>query len=127
MTVCVLALAISTAITTMQRAFLNLDTARNLSTASAILQTQMEKERLLGWVKVSDPTYQPTLDASYLRNPDIAGRFSLSRTVAALADRSGQVVQVTLTARWRSYDGRQLSRSFTTYFTEGGLNDFLYN
>ncbi len=127
MTVFVLALAISTSITTLQRAFLNLDTARNLSTASVILQTEMEKERLFTWTKVSDATYRPTLDASYLRNPDVAGRFSLTRTVTALAGRSGKVVQVTLTARWRSYDGRQLSRSFTSYFTQGGLNDFLYN
>ncbi len=122
----VLALAITTAITTMQRAFSNLDTARNISTASALLQTEVEKERLLSWDKISDARYQPTLDAAYLRNPDIAGRFSLSRTVVEVPGHSAQMVQVTLTARWRSYDGRSLSRSFTTYFTQGGLYDFLY-
>ena len=127
MTVFLLALAISTSITTLQRAFLNLDTARNLSTASAILQTQIEKERLLAWTTVSDPRYQPTVDSSYLRNPEIAGRFSLARTVTVIADRAGQVVQVTLTVRWRSYDGRELARSFTTYFTRGGLRDFVYD
>lgn len=125
-TVFVLALAITTSITTMQRAFASLDTARNLSTASTILQSEMENERLFNWGKVSDASYQPTLGASYLRNPSVAGRFTLSRTVAFLPGRSNQMVQVTLTVTWRNYDGRSLSRSFTSYFTQGGLNDFFY-
>lgn len=123
----VLALAITTAITTMQRAFANLDTARNISTASVILQTEMEKERLLDWETVSSDRYVPALDASLQSNPAVAGRFTLSRTVTALADRSGQMVQVTLTVRWRNADGRSLARSFTTYFTRNGLRDFFYS
>lgn len=122
-TVFVLALTITTALTTMQRAFSSLDTARNITTASTILQTELENERLFTWAKVSDTTYQPTLSAAHLKNPAIAGRFSISRTVAAVANHSDQMVQVTLTVRWRNYDGRSLSRSFTTYFTQGGLND----
>lgn len=126
MAVFVLALAISTSITTMQRAFSSLDTARNVSIASTILQTEVENERLFTWAKLTDVNYQPVLGSSYLRNPAIAGRFSISRTVTPVSGRSGQVVQVTLTVRWRNYDGRQLSRSFDTYFTQGGLNDFFY-
>lgn len=124
MAVFILALAITTSITTLQRAFSNLDSARCISVASTILQSEMEKERLFSWSAVSDASYRPTLDANFLRNPAIAGRFSLSRSVTAVAGRSGQVVQVTLTVRWTSYDGRALSRSFTTYFTQGGLNSF---
>lgn len=122
----VLALAISTSITTMQRAFANLDTARNISTASAILQTQMEKERLFDWPTVSDPRYQPALDDTFQRNPAIAGRFTLSRTVTEVPGRGGLMMQVTLSVTWRNADGRSLSRSFTTYFTRGGLRDFFY-
>lgn len=122
MTVFVLALAITTSITTLQHAYHNLDTARNISTASTILQSEFERERLCDWASVSDPNYQPTLDANYLRSPAVAGRFTISRGVAAVAGRSEQI-QVTLTVHWRGYDGRRLSRSFTTYFTQGGLND----
>lgn len=125
-TVFVLALAITTALTTMQRAFANLDTARNLSTASTILQTEVENERLFTWAKVTDTAYQPSLGTAYMRNPSVAGRFTISRTVVPVPSRSNQMVQVTLTVRWRNYDGRSLSRSFTTYFTQGGLNDFFY-
>jgi prepilin-type N-terminal cleavage/methylation domain-containing protein len=122
----VLALGITTAITALQRAFLNLDTARNLQVAAGILQCEFEKERLFSWTQVSDGTYQPTIDASFLRNPAVAGRFTLMRTLAAVPQRSGQVVQVTLTVRWRSYDGRSLTRSYTTYFCQGGLYNYLY-
>lgn len=125
-TVFVLALVITTSITTMQRAFSNLDTARNISTASTILQTEMENERLFTWARLTDATYQPTLGPAYLHNPAVAGRFAISRAVATVPNRSGQMVQVTLTVHWRNYDGRSLSRSFTSYFTQGGLNDFFY-
>lgn len=126
MAVGVLALAITTAITTLQRAFLTLDSARNISIASTILQTEVENERLFTWAKMTDATYQPAIGATYLRNPAVAGRFSISRTTTAVAGHSSQMVQVTLTVRWRNYDGRTLARSFTTYFTQGGLNDFFY-
>ncbi|HUR58566.1 MAG TPA: prepilin-type N-terminal cleavage/methylation domain-containing protein [Opitutaceae bacterium] len=122
----VLALGITTAITALQRAFLNLDTARNLQVAAGILQCEIEKERLFSWAQVSDAAYQPVIDASFLRNPAVAGRFTLTRTLATVAQRSGQMVQVTVTVRWRSYDGRNLTRSTTTYFGQGGLYNYVY-
>lgn len=126
MAVIVLAMAITTSLTAMQRAFLHLDTARNLEIASSILQCEVEKERLFAWTLVSNATYAPVIDASFARNPAIAGRFTLSRTLTTLANRSGQMVQITLTIRWRTYDGRSLSRSYTTYCTQGGLYAYYY-
>lgn len=122
-TASILALAIVTSITTLQRAYTQLDTARNISIASTILQTEMENERLFPWAKLIDATYQPTLGTSFLRDPTIAGRFAITRSIAQVSGRSTQI-QVTLTVRWRNYDGRSLSRSYTSYFTQGGLNDF---
>jgi hypothetical protein len=126
MAVAMLALTLTTALTAMQSAFLQFDTARNLEIAGNMLQYEMENERLLPWATVSG-TYQPAINASFTRNPAIAGRFTLSRTLTALAQSSGQMVQVTLTVRWRSYDGHSLSRSYTTYFTQGGLYQYFYN
>ena len=121
MAVIVFAMAITTSISALQRAFLDLDTARNLEIAGSILQCEMEKERLFDWSQASDATYLPVIDASFARNPAIAGRFTLSRTLVTLTGRSGQIVQITLTVRWRSYDGHRLSRSYTTYYGQGGL------
>jgi hypothetical protein len=125
--VAMLAMVITTSITTLQRALLNLDSARNLETASRIIQCEMEKERLLSWADVSNSSYQPTIDAAFLRLPSVAGRFSLSRTIALVPNRSSQMLQITLTATWRSYDGRTLSRSCTTYYGKNGLNAYFIN
>ena len=127
MAVLVLALALTTAITAMQHAFLQFDTARNLEVAANILQCEMEKERLFTWAEASNTTYAPVIDPSFARNPAITGRFTLSRTAALVSGRSGQMVQITLTVRWRGYDGRSLTRSYTTYYTQGGLREYLYN
>ena len=124
--VVVLATCITTAIVAMQRAFLDLDTARNLEIGGNILQCEMEKERLFDWTHASDAAYVPAIDASFARNPAIAGRFTLSRTLVTLAGRSGQMVQITLTVRWRSYDGHSLSRSYTTYYGQGGLYAYFH-
>ena len=127
MAVIILAMALTTALTAMQSAFLQFDTARNLGIAANIMQCEMEKERLFNWTQVNDNTYVPVIDPSFVRNSAIAGRFTLSRTVATLASHSGQVVQITLTVRWRGYSGRSLTRSYTTYYTQGGLYAYFYN
>ena len=128
MAVLVLALALTTSITAMQSAFLQFDTARNLEVAANILQCEMEKERLFTWdvVRNATATYVPVIDLSFARNPAIGGRFTLSRTLATVPGRSGQIVQITLTVSWRGYDGRSLTRSYTTYYTQGGLHVYLY-
>jgi hypothetical protein len=35
-------------------------------------------------------------------------------------------VQVTLTIRWRTLDGRNLTRSTTTFFCQDGLYNWIY-
>jgi Tfp pilus assembly protein PilV len=127
MAVFVLALALTTSLAAMQRAFLQLDTARNLEIAANMLQCEMEKERLFTWAQVSNAAYVPTIDSTFARNPAIGGRFTLSRAIAPLTAHSGQVLQITLTVTWRGYNGRSLSRSYTTYYTQGGLYAHLYS
>ena len=89
MAVFVLALALTTSLAALQRAFLQLDTARNLEIAANILQCEMEKERLFTWAQAGNATYVPVIDPSFARNPAIGGRFTLSRTVATLAATPG--------------------------------------
>ena len=117
----ILALAIATSITTLQRGLADLDSARNIDTACRILQCEMEKERMMTWSQVSVVNYAPTIDSSFLSIPAVAGRFSLSRSVATLANYSNNMLQITLTVTWRGYDGRSQQRSLTTYYGNGGL------
>jgi Tfp pilus assembly protein PilV len=125
--VLVLALVLTTSITTMQRALLSLDSARCLETANRIIECELEKERLFTWTAASDATFSPTIDTAFARDPTIAARFTLSRALTTVANHNNQMVQVSLTVVWRTYDGRSQSRNHVTYFGKGGLNDFIYN
>lgn len=121
MAVAVLALTITTSITTMQRAFNNLDAARNIEVACRILQCQMEKERLLTWAQVNDADYKVAIDPAFTGDPVVAGRFSIARQTALVANRGGKILQITVTVTWKNYDGHSSSRSQTTYYGNGGL------
>lgn len=130
MAAAVMALAITTSITTMQRAFLVLDTARNLSTAGQIMQSEFEKMRLKSWIENTGPggrlvSGPVTIDSAYTANPSIGNRFTLSRTVNDV--HTDLMKQVTLTITWRGYDGRSISRSYYTYYGKNGLYDYFYN
>ena len=121
MAVGVLALAITTSITALQRAFMNLDSARNIETACRIMQCEFEKERLLTWSAVTDAAYKVAIDSAFSGNPAVAGRFTLTRSTSTVSGHSGKLLQITLTVTWRNYDGRSLQRSQTTYYGNGGL------
>lgn len=126
--VAVMALAISTAITTMQRAFLALDSARNITFAAQIMQTELEKMRLKDWdttinlYPMSPTVTTLTVDATI--NAATNGRFTLTREVTLVHT---NMKKISYTVSWRGYDGRAQSRSYFTYYGKNGLYDFYYN
>ena len=125
----VMALAITTSITTMQRAFLALDAARSITLAGQIMQSEFEKMRLKDWTVVGVYPLEPTkttltIDSIYTNNPAIKNRFTLVRSVSEIRT---DMRKITLTISWRGYDGRPLSRFYTTYYGKNGLYDYFYN
>ena len=121
----VFTVAFGGALAVVQRAFLELDSARAILAAGTILQSEMEKERMFTWAQAADATYVPTVDSGTLRDPAMAGRFTLARAVTPLTGREARMLQITLTASWRTIDGQVRSRKFTTYYTNGGLREYL--
>lgn len=135
----VLAFAISTSIMVMQRGFASLDTARCLSYASQIMQSEFEKIRLTQWgngtaagtgtAGVSAYATTPTkieFDASgFTSEGDIGSRMELWRTAADAPTYTAGMIQITLTIKWKTYDGRAMSRSYITYYGRNGLYDFI--
>ncbi len=127
MAAAVMALAISTSITVMQRAFASLDTARNLTTASQILQSEIEKMRLKDWTVVSAYAAGPTtlaVEGVFSATATIGTRFALTREVITP---QADMREIVLTITWRAYDGRVLTRRMTTTYCRYGLYDFYYN
>jgi Tfp pilus assembly protein PilV len=129
----VMALALTTAVTTMQQAFLALDSARNITLAGQIMQSQVERLRMKSWTEIE--AYQREPQPKTLRDddfdevlrrdhPEFLQRFTLKR---AIADLGSDLKEITLTMSWRGYDGRPASRFYKTYYGRNGLYDYYFN
>ena len=122
-----MALVLSTSITTLQRAFISLQNARDLNIASQVLQSEMEKMRLADWSTVDTLATSATvvpLDATFTTNAFVGNRFTLTRTVAD--PKTGTRV-ITLRVNWTGADKRPLSRDLSLRYSRNGLYDYFYS
>lgn len=138
MAAAVMALSISSSLIVMSRGFASLDTARCLSYASQIMQSELEKMRLTHWgdgtggagsgtTGVSAyPTTETVLpiDPSFTNAGDVGSRMTLTRLAANAPGHTAGMIEVTLKITWTTYDQRTLSRTYTTYYGQNGLYDF---
>ena len=128
MAAAIMALALVSSITVMQRAFNALDTARAITYATQIMQNEMEKMRLMNWATVSAyPTTATavTIDSAFT-GTSIGSRFlGMTRAVETIhTNTNGGMRKITLTVSWKTVDGRTLTRSFVTYYGQNGLYDY---
>ena len=129
----VMTFGIASALVAMQAGFKTLDVARGTTLASQLLQSEMENLRLQSWsdLQAQSGTTEVDLDALLAGQPE-AQRvatgfdFTLTRTIEDLAGREGDMVQIVLQATWRTMNGRELQRTFRTYYTRNGLYDYYY-
>lgn len=128
----VMAFAISTSVTTMQRGFITLDSARAISLAGQIMQCEIEKMRMTDWTTVNAyPTDSTalTIDTVFTSNSTVntmitSRSMTLTRTVS---DPMTDIRAVTFTVTWTTIEGRSISRSYTTYYGRYGLYDYYAN
>lgn len=123
----VMALTITTSITTMQRAFLALDSARSITLAGQIIQGELERMRLKNWTEVV-AAYPATTEPATLTTDDtimraLGNRFTLKYT----ADAGTDLKEIKIIVSWKGYDGRPQSRYYKTYYGKNGLFDYFYN
>lgn len=122
MSVAVLGLTVASTLVAMQVGFAMIETARNNTLASQILQSEMEDLRLLNWDRLTDLTDGPfPIEKSF--HESVADRFTCNREFAT--PRAG-IRQVTLRVEWKSNRGALHSREYTTFFSKEGLNDYYY-
>lgn len=114
----VLLLGIVTAITTLQRGFQSLDSARNLTAASQLMQSEMERLRLKNWNQIE--AMQAEGDTRF----ELEG----ARFVCTLSiqDLKADMKEIVLSADWRGYDGRPQTARLITRYGKSGLNDYFY-
>ncbi len=119
----VVLLGIVTAITAIQRGFQSLDFARNLATASQLMQSEMEEIRLKNWGQLQ--ALQAAGDAAITADAAAgaaAGRHTCTRSIRVLKE---DMLEITLTTTWRGYDGRRQTARLITRYGKNGLNDYI--
>jgi len=139
----VMAFGIATSIIAMQTGFKSIDLARGTTLASQIIQSEMERLRMMSWTTISalstatdsvapvpsgSPAGVEMLDGAtyFSANPDIAGKYTITRTVAADSTRPSDVLTINVSVRWQGYDNRWHTRSFRSMYAKNGLYDYYY-
>ncbi|MBL9209397.1 MAG: type II secretion system protein [Opitutaceae bacterium] len=123
----IMAFALSSAIIVMQRALSLQDSARNLTLAGQLMQAEFEKMRLKDWSVVGGYAAGPTpvgANSLFTMSAGVGDRFTVQRRVYTP---QADMREIELTASWRAYDGRTVSRSMKTYYGRYGLYDYYYN
>ncbi len=128
MTTFIMAMAMSTSILTLMSGFKSIDVARNLTLSSQVLQSEMERLRLMSWTEIASlsPTETVDLGTVFTSDSQLAARFTLVRQIGDVSGKVGEMKQITLAVSWTNATGRSLSRQFTTYYAKDGLYDYYY-
>lgn len=122
----VMALGIATSITALQMGFRSLDVARGTTLASQILQSEIERVRMMSWTSISALPASARVDLStmFTSSPALAASYTVTETVTDVV--AGEIRQIAVAAVWRGYDGRSHQLSMVTYYTKNGLYDYYY-
>lgn len=135
----VMAFSIATSIIAMQSGFKQIDLARGTTIASQIIQSETERLRLMNWTMIyalstaaGSPTGQPAGTAifdgatNFSSSADVAGKYTVTRRVTPDSARPTEVMNITVSVRWQTYDGRWHQRSFESLYAQNGLYDYYY-
>jgi prepilin-type N-terminal cleavage/methylation domain-containing protein len=119
----VLVLGITTAITTLQRGFQALDTARQTTYASQVMQSELERLRLKSWAQLQAVQESGETAVTVAALTGTTGSFRCTRTIR---DLKTDMKEITLVAVWNGYDGRPHTVSYITRYARSGLYDYFY-
>lgn len=127
---------IATSLTTLQFGVRSVDTARSMTLASQIMQSEMEILRLQNWAQITALDGRAVVDPATTISTGsgtaldttltaIANRFTCVRTVEAISGRS-DIRLITLSVSWSGVDGRTHELTYQTRYAKNGLSDYFY-
>ncbi|MBI4626456.1 MAG: hypothetical protein HY736_24960 [Verrucomicrobia bacterium] len=130
----ILVLVIATSLTVLQHGMRAVDTARNMTLASQIAQSELEVLRLQNWpqiaalpanavVNISDAISSGNATALDSTLNTMTSRFTCTRTVS---DPKPNMRLITVTATWIGNDARPHSVFAQARYARNGLNDYIY-
>lgn len=116
----VLALGIASVVTVSQRGLQAFDAARRLSSASQLMQSEMERLRLMSWAQLQ--ALQDSGSSTVATDGAPAG-YTCTREIRTLKT---DMKEITLVATWSGPDGRAHTARLITRYGKTGLNDYFY-
>jgi hypothetical protein len=132
----VMAFGIATSIIALQMGFRAIDVARDGTLAAQIMQSEIERLRLLPWNNSSTAAVDSiaelpasetiSLGTMFTTSAPLTSKYTVTRTITSDSARPDDVRYITLMVGWQSSDGRRHSRSFTTMYAKNGLYDYYY-
>jgi len=138
----ILAFSVMTSLTVVSTGFRTVDTARNTTIASQLLQSVMEDLRMLPYSATGNANSISSLEASSTNgvsgnvtldssftNGDAAAtamvaHFTITRNITDVTALSTTMKQIALTATWKGIDGRSHSLTYSSYYCKDGLHDY---
>jgi type II secretory pathway pseudopilin PulG len=133
----VLALTITSSLLVLKSGFQMIETARYTTLAGQILQSQMEKLRLLSYTQLQGcedsnntphgpSTFTPDLVQTVAGTLNQLNRFT-SCTQSITPGSTTNVINILLTATWTGSDGMSHTRTYYTQYAQYGISDLFYS
>jgi hypothetical protein len=115
---------------TLQSGFKAIDSARCSTLSAQIMQSQIERLRLLNWTDltatIGADVVIPVTELVPASASDMAGRFVLKQTVATDPSRP-DIANITLNVTWTGLGNIPHSRNFVTRYAKNGLYDYYFS
>jgi hypothetical protein len=82
----------------------------------------------MSWTTVSALPGTETFDGGtfFSNSAAVAGKFTVTRTRTPDSTRPTEVMNLNVSVRWQTYDGRWHTRSFNSIYSKNGLYDYYY-
>jgi type II secretory pathway pseudopilin PulG len=134
----VMLFAISSSILVMQSGFRSLDTARKTTLAAQIMQSEMERMRMLSWSRVEaligpEPAkidiatiFPQNTSAEIQLFNEMDRTFTRTRTATYLPGSDNEIIKIDIAVSWRGIDGVLHERTSSTRYCKNGLYNYYY-
>jgi type II secretory pathway pseudopilin PulG len=105
-----------------------IDHSRSVTLCSQILQSELERIRLLNWGQITALPAEETvtIESALGVARDAVTRFTLTRRVSTPVDKPADMRDVQLVVAWTGTFGTAHQRSYVTRYGRNGLNDYFY-
>ncbi len=132
----VMIFGISSSVIVMQTGFRSLDTARKTTLAAQIMQSEMERIRMLNWTQINALPDEAEIDFSTIfpQNTEvertmfgqISNTFTAVRSTRTLPDTDDEIREISVLITWEGIDGVPHTRNSTTQYCKDGLYAYYY-